>query len=158
MNIKEIECLAIKFRQAADEAFEYGAFGQEYPFNKFPYDCCDDMCDLFGEFLISQKINVSKVHGMYRYDYWEHKYPHVWLCLEDGTVIDLTGDQYKNNPIMLKFDIPCYVGRPNRLHQLFPRDEIKSYPFYGIDNYSDVKTKQRLWNLYDIILDFLKSK
>ena len=38
MNIEKIQDLAIKFRDAADRAFEYGAFGQGYPFNNFPHE------------------------------------------------------------------------------------------------------------------------
>ena len=37
MNIEKIQDLAIKFRDAADSAFEYGALGQGYPFNNFPH-------------------------------------------------------------------------------------------------------------------------
>lgn len=154
MNIEEIKDLANRFRCAADSAFEYGAFGQEYPFNNFPHECCDDMCDLFGQLLFENEVAVYKVHGIYRYDNWENKYPHVWIKLEDGNIIDLTGDQYKNNPIMLNYNVPCYVGKPTSLHKLFPKEEIKSYQYYGIDNYGDRNTRKRLWKLYDIILDF----
>lgn len=154
MNIEIIKALAIKFRDAADRAFEYGAFGQGYPFNNFPHECCDDMCDLFGQLLFEKEVPIYKVHAIYRYDNWAHQYSHVWLALEDGTIIDLTGDQYKNDAIMLNYNIPCYIGKENRLYKLFPREERNSYPYYGIDNYGDEKTRKRLWKLYDIILGF----
>lgn len=40
----------------------------------------------------------------------------MWLKLEDESIVDLTGDQYKNNPIMLNYATPCYVGKPDSLH------------------------------------------
>lgn len=155
MNIHEIKALANEYRTALDRAFQSGAFGQEYPFNHFPRDCCDDVCDLFGQMLFEQGIAVLKVFGMYRYDNWNHKYSHTWLQLEGGTVIDLTGDQYKKDPIMENYNIPCYVGKPNQLHQLF-RKELRCEPFYGINNYPETATP-RLWTLYDIILSFFEQ-
>lgn len=112
------------------------------------------MCDLFGQLLFERKVPIHKVHGIYRYDNWDHQYPHVWLTLEDGTIIDLTGDQYKDDPIMLNYNIPCYIGKENHLYKLFPKKERKSYLYYGIDNYGDEKTRKRLWKLYEIILGF----
>lgn len=154
MDINEIKELAKKFRYATDAAFKCGALGRNYPFDRFPHECCDDMCDLFGQFLFEKEVFVTKVHGIYRYDNWEHKYPHVWLLLNDGTIIDLTGDQYKNNEIMLNYDIPCYVGKPDKLHKIFPKKDLRLYPYYGIENYDDDKTRQRLWKLYDTIISF----
>jgi len=154
MNIQEIQEMAFRFRQAADNAFRHGAFGPNYPFNNFPHECCDDMCDLFGQLLLEKEVLIFKVHGIYRYDNWTHQYPHVWLKLEDDIIIDLTGDQYKNDPIMLNYDLSCYVGKGNCLYSLFPKEEQTSYPYYGINSYGDSNTRKRLWKLYDIILDF----
>lgn len=157
MNIQEIKKMAKSFRQAADKAFEYGAFGSGYPFSDFPHECCDDMCDLFGQFLLQNGVSVFKVHGTYRYDNWDNVYSHVWLKLEDDTIIDLTGDQYKDNQIMRYYDNFCYIGPPNCLHNLFPQEEQQYYPYFGIDNYGDEITKKRLWKLYDSILSFYKN-
>ena len=157
MNIREIKELAINFRCAADDAFEHGAFGRGYPFDNFPYECCDDMCDLFGQLLFEKEVPVFKVHGIYRYDNWENKYSHVWLQLKDGTIIDLTGDQYKYNPIMLNYDIPCYIGKPNHLHKLFSEEDQNFYLYSGIDDYDNRNTRERLWKLYDIIISFYKT-
>lgn len=154
MNIQEIQEIAFKFRKSVDDAFEYGALGPDYPFNNFPQECCDDMCDLFGQLLFEKGVLIYKVHGIYRYDNWAHQYSHVWLTLEDGTIIDLTGDQYKDDSIMLNYDIPCYVGKEKGLYKLFPKKERKLYPYYGIDNYGNEKARKRLWKLYDIILSF----
>lgn len=154
MNIEKIQDLAIKFRNATDRAFEYGEFDQEYPFNNFPHECCDDMCDLFGQLLFEREVPIYKVHAIYRYDNWAHQYSHVWLTLKDGNIVDLTGDQYKNDAIMLNYNIPCYIGEENRLYKLFPKEGRNSYSYYGIDNYGDEKARKRLWKLYDIILGF----
>lgn len=155
MNIQKIESLAYEYRAALDKAFRAGAFGKERPFSRFPHGCCDDVCDLFGQVLFEQGIPFSEVFGTYRYDNWDHIYSHVWLQLKDETVIDLTGDQYKNDPIMLNYNIPCYVGRPDQLHRLFQKD-LRYRPFYGINNY-DEAVATRLWTLHDIIKDFLNG-
>lgn len=158
MRIGEIEQLAQRFRRAIDDAFEWGVFGDEYPFSKFPHDCCDDVCDLFGELLLKNNVCFTKVFGFYRYNNWDKQYPHVWLQLNNGTVIDLTADQYKDNPIMLNYNNPCYVGKPNRLHKLFPKDELEYRPFAGIDYYNDEKTRKRLRRLYKNIMLFYKNE
>ena len=157
MDITEIAQLAQRFRCAIDAGFEWGVFGDEFPFSNFPHECCDDVCDLFGELLLENEVGFQKVFGIYRYNNWDKKYPHVWLQLNDGTVIDLTGDQYKDNPIMLNFDIPCYVGQLNRLHRLFPENELEYRPFYGIDAYSDEQTRKRLRRLLRNIMCFMKD-
>lgn len=157
MDVREIEVLANDFRLAADKASDWGAFGSQYPFSNFPKDCCDDMCDLFGQLLLEKEVAVFKIYGMYRYDNWEHQYSHVWIQLEDGIVVDLTGDQYKNNSIMLNYDTPCHVGEENDLYRLFSKDERRIEPYYGINCYGDAGTRKRLWDLYEIILSFYTS-
>ena len=156
MRIDEIAQMARDFRKAIDDAHEWGVFGDEYPFYKFPDDCCDDVCDLFGELLIKNNVRFTKVFGIYQYNNWDKQYPHVWLMLDDGTVIDLTGDQYKKNPIMLNYNNPCYIGKPNCLHHLFPKDELEYRPFYGIEYYNDEKTRKRLQRLYRNIMLFYR--
>lgn len=157
MDITEITQLAQQFRQAIDDGFEWGVFGEEFPFSNFPHECCDDVCDLFGELLIKHNVRVTQVFGIYRYNNWDKQYSHVWLQLDDNTIIDLTGDQYKEDPIMLNYDNPCYIGKPNALHQLFPKEEITYRPFMGIDAYSDEKTRKRLWRLYRNVMSFMKK-
>ena len=110
MNINKIRKLATDYRKAVDIAFENNAFNK-YPFNRFPRECCDDMCDLFGQLLFEKEIKVYKVRGKYRNaDDWNHLFPHSWLELENGVIIDLTGDQYKKEAIMLNYNNPCYIG------------------------------------------------
>lgn len=153
MSIRRIEALAQKFRYATDAAFKWGVFGQEQPFDRFPHACCNDMCDLFGQYLIDEGISISKVYGVYRYDgSAENVYSHVWLQIDGGTIIDLTGDQYKHDPIMLNYNAPCYVGPPSPLHHLFD-DDIQVRPYWGLDNYDDGPRK-RLRRLYKNIMSF----
>ena len=49
--------------------------------------------------------------------------------------------------------IYCYMGKKNNLYNLFS-EEQETYPYHGIDDYSDVETRKRLWRLYNIILSF----
>lgn len=84
MDITEITQLAQQFRQAIDDGFEWGVFGEEFPFSNFPHECCDDVCDLFGELLIKHNVRVTQVFGIYRYNNWDKQYSHVWLQLDDN--------------------------------------------------------------------------
>lgn len=154
MSDTEIIQLAKRFRKALDDAVEWGVFGDELPFVNFPSGCCDDVCDIFGELLLENCISVTKVFGIYRYNDWDKKYSHVWLEIDDRLVIDLTGDQYKDDPIMLNFNDPCYIGKSNSLHQLFLNKELKRRPFHGIYNY-DEDVRKRLGRLYRNIASFM---
>ena len=152
MDINEIKYLAQKFRNALDKAFP--PYNQEkYPFDRFPKECCDDVCDLFGQLLFERNVSVWKVFGKYYPDNGDSPYSHVWIKLNDDTVIDLTGDQYKNDSTMLNYDTSCYVGQPNQLHQLFLTNEVRYEPYYGIDNYTNDMVPKRLWRIYDIIMN-----
>lgn len=157
MDIDDITRLARKFRCAIDDGYEWGVFGEEFPFSNFPHECCDDVCDLFGELLLKYGVSFRKVFGIYRYNNWDKQYSHVWLQLDDDTIIDLSGGQYKDDPIMLNYDNPCYIGKPSEMHQLFPKEEIIHRPFMGIDAYSDENTRKRLWKLYRNIMSFMKN-
>lgn len=158
MDIIEITKLAQRFRQAIDDGFEWGVFGDEFPFSNFPHECCDDVCDLFGQLLIQNNLAVTKVFGTYRYNNWDKQYSHVWLQLQDGIVIDLTGDQYKNDPIMLNFDNPCYIGKSSELHNMFRVNKTDYRPFCGIDTYNDERTRKRLNRLFRNIMQFMKNE
>lgn len=158
MTIEDIAQMARDFRKAIDDGLEWGVFGNEFPFSNFPHECCDDTSDLFGELLLQNGVYVTKVLGMYRYNNWDKQYSHVWLQLEDGTIIDLTGDQYKGNSIMLNYSECCYIGKPDLFHRRFPPDEIGYRPFNGIDCYEDEKTRKRLHRLYRNIMLFYKKR
>ena len=136
MTIEDIAQMARDFRKAIDDGLEWGVFGNEFPFSNFPHECCDDTSDLFGELLLQNGVYVTKVLGMYRYNNWDKQYSHVWLQLEDGTIIDLTGDQYKGNSIMLNYSECCYIGKPDLFHRRFPPDEIE--PEKGFTDYIEI--------------------
>lgn len=156
MDIYEIKFWAQKFRNALDKTFPPHN-GEEHPFHHFPKECCDDVCDLFGQFLFERNEPVWKAFGKYYPDSGESPYPHVWIKLKDGTVVDLTGDQYKDNSTMLNYNNPCYVGQPNQLHQLFLSDEIKYEPYYGIDNYINDIVPKRLWAIYNKVMQYFEE-
>lgn len=156
MDIYEIKFLAQKFRKALEKAFPPHN-GEKYPFDRFPKECCDDVSDLFGQFLFERNEFVWKAFGKYYPDSGESPYPHVWIKLENGTVVDLTGDQYKDNPTMLNYNNPCYVGQPNQLHQLFLSDEVRYEPYYGIDNYINDIVSKRLWAIYNKVMQYFEE-
>lgn len=41
---------------------------------------------------------------------------HVWLTLENGNIVDITGDQYKDRSGSLYYDLPVYVGKMGAFH------------------------------------------
>ena len=154
MTRQEIAQMAYNFRRAIESAQMAGDLDEESPFNRFPHGCCDDVSDLFGLLLIAHGESIFRVCGQYRYDDWEHRYSHAWLELENGIVIDLTGDQYKDNPILLNYDIPCYVGKRNALHNLFVQSDFARNPFFGIEEYHEV-AQRRLHKVSKIIMQYM---
>ena len=67
---------------------------------------------------------------------------HVWLTLENGNIVDITGDQHKNQSGILYYDLPVYVGKMDAFHSQFklngnpveimPNDET-SFPRRRLD-------------------------
>ncbi len=43
----------------------------------------------------------------------------MWLTLENGSIVDITGDQYSNRTGMLRYDMPVYVGQIDAFHKQF---------------------------------------
>lgn len=43
----------------------------------------------------------------------------VWLTLENGDIVDITGGQYKNQLGLLYYDVPVYVGKMDPFHSQF---------------------------------------
>lgn len=43
----------------------------------------------------------------------------MWLTLENGDIVDITGDQYKNRSGSLYYDLSVYVGEMDAFHSQF---------------------------------------
>ena len=43
----------------------------------------------------------------------------MWLTLENGVIVDITGDQYSTRTGTLYYDLPVYVGQIDVFHKQF---------------------------------------
>lgn len=90
----------------------------------FPIGCCGMASDLLQRYLFEQGIFTWYMSG--RHGYGIDSESHAWLETTDGTIIDITGDQYKYKK--LKFKTPVYVGvLADRFHDRFELDEPVAY-------------------------------
>ena len=63
-NKREIEIIANTFRQAIEKACDDGRF-TKYPFNAFPYECCDDTSMLLGRYFLERGYECNLIRGKY---------------------------------------------------------------------------------------------
>ena len=96
--------IASAFRTAIEEAVRAGEIVEMI---NFPKGCCSYASDLLQRYLI-ERYDISTLYMSGRYGYGWDGESHAWLETQDGFVIDITGDQYKNKK--LNFKIPVYIG------------------------------------------------
>ncbi len=60
---------------------------------------------------------------------------HAWVILNGGLIVDITGDQFKDNEEFLDYDIPVYVGKMDDFHRLFSSKQVEHIG--GIDCYDE---------------------
>lgn len=115
--------IASTFRTAIEEAVRCGEIKETAT---FPYGCCGFASDLLQRFLFEKHIFTWYVSGRYGYG-WSGE-SHAWLETRDGTVVDITGDQYKHKKPC--FNEPVYVGeRSDGFHDQFDLDPPVAYQF-----------------------------
>ena len=144
------------FRNSIEEAKEQGEFNGDRRFRDFPTGCCGITTDLLAKFLLDKRVRIKMdyVCGTY-YDIDLENPSHAWLELDNGHIIDITGDQFKYYPAPLKFNKPVYVGIYSDFHKAFEINLKESYSMqYELDN-----TKSRNYlsraELYQIILSHM---
>ena len=166
-NIQEICKYATIFRKAIESAHYDGVFRGNPLMERFPHGSCGETSNLLGEYLLSKGIRdlyyVCGTHypatGDEEADFYG-KQSHAWISIghpfdEDSLAVDITGDQFKDNPEYGYFDKPVFVGRRGRFHQLFEVDGRDYHEFHGIDSY-DGGTQGELHRLYDEIMKRLQ--
>ncbi len=142
----DIYRIAAEFCSAIEEAIQNGEIRK---MASFPTGCCGMASDLLQRYLYELGIFTWYMSG--RYGYGVNGESHAWLETMDGTVIDITGDQYKYKK--LRFTDPVYVGlRANGFHDKFELDEPKAYyreddPFGGNQEF-DLR--------YEVVMRYLK--
>ena len=106
--------LAEKFRSAILRANANGEFFRECFIELFPRGNCGIVCDLLGRYF----LEYANVRSWYTSGEMESEC-HVWLTVENGSIVDITGDQYSNRTGTLYYDLPVYVGQIDAFHKQF---------------------------------------
>ncbi len=162
MNINskhEIEIISRNFRKAIENACKDDKLN-EYPFNKFPKDCCDNASILLGRYLLEKGYECNIIRGVYFENHYEEdrQYSinnyHVWLDV-DGFYVDITADQFLRNPVFYKYKkylTPCFVGLSNEFFEFF---RIKDDDVYFEKYLSFFENDSRLEKYYDVICSYM---
>lgn len=150
--MKKILKLAEQFRNAMDEAKQDGVFANHSPLCCFPRGCCTVASTLLAQFLLEHGIRTFEICGIAD-DGSLCGQPHEWLITDDNVMIDITGDQFRNNDKLLNYDKPVFVGIEDALHKLFvvENDIIENI---GLDAYSN-GMKIKLTKTYNNILKYI---
>lgn len=143
MRNRDIYDIAVTFRSAILEAKYNRKFDHSDRMSNFPCGCCDDSCDLLAYYLLtSYDINTKQGNGRYSDNNPYNTTNHAWLVMDDGTVIDITIDQFE---FFSKYTEGVYVGKKISFYKNLER--------YQIDDNCDITQNARLWNDYQIIMN-----
>lgn len=144
LGIQEISSIIVPFRKAIVNALLNREFSRKDRMSNFPYGCCDDSCDLLAYYLYDRfQINTNQINGVYRDSIPEEITNHAWLLLDD-IIIDITANQFSS---LIENNNGVYVGVENEFYQqLEDKQTLLNY---------DISENQRLWNDYQIILQYL---
>lgn len=146
MEQQRLYDIAVCFRRAIQEAkYNRAFFDSKDRMNYFPRGCCDDSADLFGYYLQEEHNTFSKQgNGIYRDRNPNNTTNHAFIILEDGTIIDLTADQFA-----FFSDCPdgVYVGPEISFYSNL--DRMPNYDHY------DISFDKRLWHDYQAIKKYL---
>jgi hypothetical protein len=148
---------ARRFRKAIETAKEAGMFLpknhiRQERMNNFPLDCCDDTADLFTHYLYHEfSIYSIRVDAKYYDNRLRCTCGHSWQETE-GFIIDMTGDQFNNDPSLPIKANPVYVGKMDSFHRQF--EIIRQEPSCGIESLGD-SCRNRMNNLYDSIMAYI---
>ena len=152
--MKDIYQMAAEFRTAILKARTNREFSGDGLIERFPGGNCGVACDMLGRYLLEQ----ASVRSWYTSGVIGSE-SHVWLTLENGDIVDITGDQYKNQSGSLYYDLPVYVGRMDAFHSKFRLngDPVEITPndwtpdFLGEDR---MQRKKRI--AYETILKYIR--
>jgi len=152
--MKDIKRLVNQFRNAIDVARDVGEFDNDFSFYKFPRGCCGDASDLLAQFLLENGIKTYYVCGTYRDGSFENFQSHAWLLTDNQTIIDITGDQFRDNQDFLNYDKSVYVGAKDDFHRLFEFEDRDVHENIGLDALSNM-CQLRLSGLYEKIIKYI---
>lgn len=115
---EHVQLLATGFRKAIERAQEAGELHRTV-IASFPIGCCGYTSDLLQMYLDENDINTQYVSGAYHECSTGDSQSHAWLELNDGTIVDITGDQFRFEPQPLQNDRSVYCDKPNDFYDLF---------------------------------------
>ena len=151
---KNIYSLVTKFRKAVECAKNEGVFNGNQILRRFPKGCCGEISSLLAKYLFENGINSYEISGTFRSENPEETQSHAWLMLEGNTIVDITGDQFKNNPLFQYFSKEVYVGPMNEFYELF--EDIAEFPYEDFTEGTSKINIQRKKN-YEIILGYIQN-
>ena len=152
--MEEVIGLVMQFREAIEIARYENEFREDICFGSFPLGCCGDTSDLLAHYLLKHDIETYYICGNYYGDNEGYGQSHAWLELSDGTIIDITGDQFKYNDIFMNYSIPVYVGEKDEFHAMFDVDDRDIRKGVALEYLGEV-CYPRLKCLYDIISKYI---
>lgn len=146
MNLDDLEEIAVAYRATLERVLANRSdVGVEL--SSFPGGACEITSIMLGHYL--QELGVKDVkkvtasRNFRDYAYEDERYSeqgHVWLIINNGTIIDITADQFDD------FDQPVYVADISGFHETFTiksrkdiKNELLKYPYADI--FSDVKNQ-----------------
>ena len=157
MTKQELLHEANRFRQAIEGAKAAGEFisqrFRQERMNNFPHDCCDDTADLFTHYLYHVfGIDSIRVDSEYYDSYRGYTCWHSWQET-NGWIVDLTGDQFEDDPSVSIKAVSVYVGKMDAFHRQFAikRKEHSC----GIECLGE-GCWDRMYSLYDAIIKYLE--
>lgn len=146
---KLVRSLANDFRKAIERALEADKLHGTV-IASIPIACCGYTSDLLQRYLAEKGIATRYISGTYRDYSINDSQSHAWLELNDGIIVDISGDQFRFEPYPLQNDCPVYCGKLNEFYNRFELDP----PCQCEGSFSkDVLRKEQ--EAYDIICKFL---
>ena len=149
--------LSKKFRTAIERAKREGEFDSDPTLKHFPKACCGSASSLLAKFLYENgiytyEINATK-HGEISWD----NQSHTWLMLENGCILDITGDQFKSDEEFLCYSERVYYGEIDEFHQLFDYAKSDIYEYRDCTEIAR-KVGQQYSKMYNAILAYIKQE
>lgn len=121
----------------------------------FHCGCCGDASDLLAQFLLENGIKTYYVCGTYRDGPFENFQSHAWLLADDKQIIiDITGDQFRDNADFSNYNKSVYVGPEDNFHKLFEVEDRDVHENIGLNSLGSV-CKLRLNKLYQKITKYI---
>ena len=156
--IDRINKLATQFRNALDAAHRAGEFAEDPWFKStaFPKGCCGDVCYLLEHYLLEQGIPTYHVWGEYNDENPNNYQSHAWLLTTDFShTIDITGDQFIDNPLFLNYSHKVYVGKQDELHHMFKVEERNIRDSCRLSELRCMD-ESRLPRIYSTVINYIK--